>query len=697
MNIYEIMDGLEEVVYFSNAETYELTFLNQSGREKFNIEKDSIQGCQCYKLLYGKDRPCKFCTRAQLTKDAYVTNEIYEKSTDCYFTRKEKLVETDKGLCQLSLVYNVTEQCKNRMHKEKEKHDYDKLTKLYTEYRGKKVVDEYLKNKEDDEKATMFLIDIDKFSTVNERHGKVFGDAVLVNIAKMLKKITRKNDILIRVKNDKFVAVLKRVNHEQAMGIGNRICKEIKNLSMGDFQEFRITGSIGMVDTSFGETYEGLYRLAESTLLHVKQENPGNPLEYTDAIEKIAKKVSDKEENEEEIAGLVRHYINGEEALLSFIETLLQQTKDFNSAMDIILSQVGTLYDLNRIIIFEIDCDYLCQQIVYKWEAEAQEEEHKNKTYYFNQEDFSKFMDIYKEKCHEVKEMREKYLSEHMQSVMDEIKVKTGLFIGIGTAETYQGGICFEPENSDYVWDEGKRAALIRISDAIYKSILAKRFDKEEKARIEFLSRMSHEIRTPMNAIVGMASIAKNMLDDKERTLDCLEKIDASTKSLIDIVNEMLHIKECDYIEIEEHEVPVTHTQTVSQETKEYSFKGKRILLVEDNELNIEVAKTLLEMVGFEVDVADNGLKAVEKFKNNNEGWYNAILMDIRMPVMDGLEATRQIRVLGKSDSRTIPIIALTANAFDEDSQKSIANGMNGHLVKPIDVENLYQVLRELV
>ena len=138
----------EEVVYFSNAETYELTFLNQSGREKFNIEKDAIQGCKCYEVLYGKDKPCKFCTRDKLTKETYSTNEIYEKSTDRYFTRKEKLVDTDKGLCQIALVYNVTEQCRNRIYKEKEKHDFDKLTKLYTEYRGEKVVNEYLKNKD---------------------------------------------------------------------------------------------------------------------------------------------------------------------------------------------------------------------------------------------------------------------------------------------------------------------------------------------------------------------------------------------------------------------------------------------------------------------------------------------------------------------------------------------------------------------
>lgn len=130
---------------------------------------------------------------------------------------------------------------------------------------------------------------------------------------------------------------------------------------------------------------------------------------------------------------------------------------------------------------------------------------------------------------------------------------------------------------------------------------------------------------------------------------------------------------------------------------RDYNFQGKRLLLVEDNLLNVEVAQTLLEMVGFEVDVAENGKVAVEKFDKNEDGSYDAILMDIRMPIMDGLEATRRIRNLGKKDSRTISIVALSANAHDEDAKKSIANGMNGHLAKPIEVSDLYRMLDQLI
>lgn len=126
-------------------------------------------------------------------------------------------------------------------------------------------------------------------------------------------------------------------------------------------------------------------------------------------------------------------------------------------------------------------------------------------------------------------------------------------------------------------------------------------------------------------------------------------------------------------------------------------FAGERILLVEDNELNLEVAQSLLEMKGLTVECACNGLQALEKFCSTPVGYYDAVLMDIRMPVMDGLETARNIRMFDKSDAQTIPIIAMTANAFDEDVEKSHAAGMNAHLAKPIDPEKLFAVLQEFI
>ena len=122
----------------------------------------------------------------------------------------------------------------------------------------------------------------------------------------------------------------------------------------------------------------------------------------------------------------------------------------------------------------------------------------------------------------------------------------------------------------------------------------------------------------------------------------------------------------------------------------EEDFSGRRILLVEDNEINMEIARTLLEFRNAAVDGAVNGQEAVDRFRDSPGGYYDAVLMDVRMPVMDGLEAARAIRALPRPDAATVPILAMTANAFAEDIEKSRKAGMNEHLAKPIETETLY-------
>lgn len=123
----------------------------------------------------------------------------------------------------------------------------------------------------------------------------------------------------------------------------------------------------------------------------------------------------------------------------------------------------------------------------------------------------------------------------------------------------------------------------------------------------------------------------------------------------------------------------------------DYDFKGKRILLVEDNELNREIAEELIGATGALVESAEDGVQAVEKFKESAEGYYDLILMDVQMPHMDGYEATRCIRALGRSDAQKVPIFAMTANAFAEDVQKSREAGMNAHISKPLDIRAVYK------
>lgn len=136
---------------------------------------------------------------------------------------------------------------------------------------------------------------------------------------------------------------------------------------------------------------------------------------------------------------------------------------------------------------------------------------------------------------------------------------------------------------------------------------------------------------------------------------------------------------------------------TVTSQPEEISFPGKRILVVEDNELNMEIICTILENYGIKTEQAVNGKEAVRRMEESVPGYYDMIFMDIMMPEMDGLEATRTIRNLDRKDCKKIPIYAMSANAFDEDVKRSLASGMNGHLSKPVNLQVLEKTLQKVL
>jgi CheY-like chemotaxis protein len=139
------------------------------------------------------------------------------------------------------------------------------------------------------------------------------------------------------------------------------------------------------------------------------------------------------------------------------------------------------------------------------------------------------------------------------------------------------------------------------------------------------------------------------------------------------------------------------NSMSTDNEKRRANIDGRKILLAEDFIINAEIVKELMSIRGVNVDHAENGKIVVEMFENSKVDDYDAILMDVRMPEMDGLEATKAIRALNRPDAKTIPIIAMTANAFDEDVQRSLQAGMNAHLSKPVESEQLYKTLEELI
>ena len=146
------------------------------------------------------------------------------------------------------------------------------------------------------------------------------------------------------------------------------------------------------------------------------------------------------------------------------------------------------------------------------------------------------------------------------------------------------------------------------------------------------------------------------------------------------------------------HTITVTEDGDDSGTNKKISaFHAERLLLVEDNELNQEIAAEILQEAGFSVEIAGNGQIAIEMLERSTPGYYQLILMDIQMPVMNGYEATRAIRKFKDTQLASIPILAMTANAFEEDKQEALKSGMNGHIAKPINIENLMSALQRIL
>ena len=238
---------------------------------------------------------------------------------------------------------------------------------------------------------------------------------------------------------------------------------------------------------------------------------------------------------------------------------------------------------------------------------------------------------------------------------------------------------------------EGQAAYQFQVKDTgigMSREFLAHVFDPFERERSSTVSGIQ-------GTGLGMA-ITKNIVDMMDGEITVESEEGKGTTFTVD-----LQLKTCSSPVRPEEGAQPGGLQTLAEEVdsaaRSDAIKGKHILLAEDNLLNQEIAVEILQAAGFTVEVVGDGGDAVERIRTAQAGQFDLVLMDIQMPLMDGYEATRRIRGLNLPGVSDLPIIAMTANAFDEDRRAALAAGMNGHIAKPIDIPKLLALLEQLL
>ena len=215
--------------------------------------------------------------------------------------------------------------------------------------------------------------------------------------------------------------------------------------------------------------------------------------------------------------------------------------------------------------------------------------------------------------------------------------------------------------------------------------------EEANQSKSRFLSNMSHDMRTPMNAIVGFTTLLDNESKNSEKVQEYTKKISFSSQHLLGLINDVL-----DMSKIEAGKMKLTLEEENMDgiiENIDALVRTQMVLRRQKFEIIVE----LLKMEGAECTVCENGQLAVETFTASEENTINLILMDVQMPVMNGYEATKAIRSSGHPMAETIPIIAMTANAFVEDIHDALDAGMDAHVAKPVDMQVLKETVAQVI
>ena len=696
----------------------------------------------------------------------------------------------------------------------------DLLTGLWNREAGTRIAQEYMAQKPLGERCALMLLDMDNFTRINQEEGVAFANAVLQEVADILRAETEPDDIRVRMGGDEFMLVLKGRGKAGATVTGPRVAARVRELLLQSDKDISISVSIGMCATEVVDEYSGLYRCAESTLKYVKENCQGNAACYLDTSNELGEMLTDLYTEKHQLNTIEQGLTEQREDLVSFALDLLGKARNLNDAVQLLFARLGKTFGLDRVSLLDVDRDYLTCRFSYQW-ARDKTDLMMHKTFYITREQYEQWPGQFDPSGLN----RHAVYDESSMSCLQAAIWNQGMFAGI---------LSFEVKTDGYSWNDEQRKLLEELSKIIPSFVMKARADAVSQAKTDFLSRMSHEIRTPLNAIVGFSNIIAEIDDEVERQsyLDIIHKNNDLLLQLIDDILDFskieagtmdYHFEEVDikdicgeialadsikmpsdvvlifdlgspsvivktderrvmqvisnfvnnaikfttkgsitiYYEIEGDFIRVCVKDTgigISAENQRRIFE--RFIKVDTFQqgtgLGLTISRTIIEALGGKIGVdseegvgstfwftlpldtkrtdielspdipvqseetprsdrhhsiliaedvyenyflletlfgkqyqlyhALNGQEAIDMFETYHP---DLILMDIKMPVMDGFEATRRIRTL----SKTIPIIALTAFAFEREKEIAKQCEFTDYVVKPIDIKELKKLI----